>query len=86
MLDYLKTFGSGDDRRLILEYAYFWDGTLNVLLDDSVYCNHSDNPNTGSSEKDQDSCYAIRDIKKGEEWLEDYGSYHYPSWYEKLLK
>ena len=86
VLAYLKTFDSDNDRRLILEFAYFWEGTLNILLDDSVYCNHSDDPNTGPNETDFESCYALRDIKKGEEWFEDYGTYQYPAWYLKLMK
>ena len=32
------------------------------------------------------SSYAIRDIKKGDEWFEDYGDYDYPAWLMKILK
>ena len=32
------------------------------------------------------STYALRDIKKGEEWFEDYGDYDYPKWYIKIME
>ena len=84
-LAYLKQF-SAKEIKAILEFAYAWEGTMNMLLDDSIYCNHSDQPNAGAGGKDPDSSYALRNIKKGEEWFEDYGEYEYPAWYKRLLK
>ena len=45
--------------------------------------NHSAKPNTGEG-PDPNSSYAIRNIKKGEELLDDYGTYGWPSWLLKL--
>ena len=47
--------------------------------------NHSEDPNCGSGEE-QLSSYAIKDIKKGEELLDDYGTFEWPAWIRKLLK
>ena len=51
------------------------------ILDDGDLWNHSKNPNTGSSEEDPDSTYALRDIAKGEQLLDDYSIYDFPKWF-----
>ena len=54
------------------------DDQLNFILDDGGMWNHSEKPNTGFG-PNSDSCpyssYSIRNIKKGEELLDDYGTY-----------
>ena len=45
--------------------------------------NHSTTPNL-SSGLDPHSSYAARDIKKGEEFFEDYDSFGWPKWLIKL--
>lgn len=65
------------------------DGYLNEILDDGGLWNHSENPNTGLGPPGTDTCplssYAVRDIKKGEELLDDYGTYQWPKWHNKIL-
>ena len=50
--------------------------------------NHSESPCTGLPPAGEGYCfessYAIRDIKAGEELLDDYGLYSYPPWYNAL--
>ena len=50
--------------------------------------NHSESPCTGLPPAGEGYCfessYAIRDIKAGEELLDDYGLYEYPPWYDAL--
>ena len=63
------------------------DGQVNEILDDGGMWNHSESPNTGygpNADSDVLSSYAIRDIKKGEELFEDYGSYKHPDWFVNL--
>lgn len=51
------------------------------ILDDAKMWNHSETPNTGLPPAGDalgycfESSYAIRDIKSGEELLDDYGIY-----------
>ena len=59
------------------------------ILDDGLLWNHSKDPNTGDCPEDIEdgdpfSSYAIRDIKKGEQLLDNYGSYDRLKWFEKL--
>ncbi len=56
-------------------------------MGDAYYWNHSSKPNTGSlNEVDPRSSFAIRDIKKGEQLLDNYGAYDYEGtkWFVKL--
>ena len=58
---------------------------LHEILDDALYMNHSSNPNLADG-PDPISSYANRDIKKGEELFEDYVSFGWPKWLQKLNK
>jgi hypothetical protein len=80
---FLKTLESDEKRSDWLIHQYHDNGWCNEILDDGGYWNHSDTPNTGGG-ADLWSSYAIRDIKKGEELLDDYGMYEWPSWLQKL--
>ena len=42
VLEYLDTFKSDKDKKLILEYAYMWKGKVNVLLDHTNFINHGE--------------------------------------------
>ena len=74
---------------MTLDYVYLLKDTMFVILDDSIYTNHSTSPNSAVVEDakspDFGSSYATRDIKKGEEWFEDYGDYDHPPWYVELM-
>lgn len=61
-----------------MDHVYMFEGKLNEILDDGKLWNHSEAPNTGLApssgpEYDWESTYSIRDIKAGEELLDDYG-------------
>ena len=89
VLAYIDSIKSEKDIKLILEYAYCWKGRVNVLLDHTNFVNHGEegDANIGVDyDKDVQSTYALRDIKKGEEWFEDYGVFEFPPWYAKILK
>ena len=88
LLKYLESFKSDKDKKLILEYAYMWKGKVNVLLDHTNLINHGEDgdANIGVDyTRDVQSTYALRDIKKGEEWFEDYGVFEFAPWYTKIL-
>ena len=49
--------------------------------------NHSEDPNASQSLEEgscKHSSYADRDIKAGEMFTEDYGTFDYPDWYNEL--
>jgi SET domain-containing protein len=69
----LNTFGS-QFKAIFEKYAYF-DTELQQFvthLDEMKYMNHSSTPNTFTTDN---TMYAIKDIKKGEELTEDYVVY-----------
>jgi len=71
-----------------MDHVYMFDGKLNEILDEGNLWNHSETPCTGLPPAGAGHCfessYAIRDIKAGEELLDDYGLYEYPPWYNAL--
>ena len=78
---------SSDEQYFFMSHIYIFDGCVNEILDDAKMWNHSENPNTGYGVSgDWNSSYAIRDIEPGEELLDDYGIYEYPSWFLELAK
>ena len=88
VLEYLATITSDNDKKLILEYAYMWQGRVNVLLDHTNFANHAEDQDANIGvdyTRDVQSTYALRDIKKGEEWFEDYGVFEFAPWYTKIL-
>merc|ERR1719162_1996910 len=87
----LEQIGVGqgrDGQQIWMDHVYVWSGMLHEILDDGLLMNHSEEPNIVSPECDGcclESSYAGRDIKKGEEMFEDYGTFGYPSWYNSLM-
>lgn len=77
--------------RYYLTYGYYaakFDGII-VCLDNGRFVNHSEAPNIGfSSELSEDQSWqysvALRDIKKGEELLENYRTYDSADWIDEL--
>ena len=55
------------------------------ILGDGKYWNHSATPNTGAP-PDAIHTWALRDIKKGEQLLDDYGVYDNPPFFQRLCK
>ena len=82
--DHLAKLPSEDVRKDWLVHVYYHRGYCNEILDDGKMWNHSSNPNTGDG-PDSNSSYAIKNIKKGEELLDDYGTYGWPSWMLNIL-
>jgi hypothetical protein len=76
---------SPEEQKFFMEHVYLYLACANEILDDGKYWNHSESPNTGCG-LDVNSTYAIRDIKAGEELLDDYGTYEYPDWFITLAK
>ena len=77
------------EAEFFMDHVYAFDGKLNEITDDGHYWNHSETPNTGLPPRNApgyciESTYSVRDIQPGEELLDDYGTYAYEDWYDKL--
>jgi SET domain-containing protein len=62
-------------------YKHGWDGHYKLIVDDSRFLNHSDDPNTESYE----DVHATRDIAKDEEILCDYREFCTEDWFRLQL-
>ena len=82
---YLAILPSYEQRKDLLVHMYCEHGYCNEILDDCKFWNHSDSPNTGNDGPDPFNSYALQNIKRGEELLDDYGTYEWPEWYLQLL-
>lgn len=84
---YLATFPSYQLRKDLLVHMYCLGGYCNEILDDCQFWNHSDTPNTSHTNQGSNPFdgYALRNIKKGEELLEDYRTLEWPKWYLQIL-
>ena len=82
--DHLSKLENYEQRKDWLIHMYYDKGYCNEILDDGKLWNHSSKPNTGDGE-DPYSSYAIRNIAKGEELLDDYGTYGWPQWLMDIL-
>ncbi len=69
----------------LLRTAYGWGGKMILLLDDSIFWNHSRNQNciTGGGESGNDT-HALRDILPGDELLDNYLHYEFYDWLLEL--
>ena len=82
---YLNSLPSLEDQQRFLDLTFGKGDKLCLITDDGKYVNHSDNPNC-KTDLISGNCYAIRDIKKDEEILEDYSSFTHPPFLFSLLK
>ena len=62
-------------RKEWLQFPIVYDGGFELDMDDGRFLNHSPDPNIGYPSMEDNRCFALRDIKKGEELFEDYNSY-----------
>lgn len=77
-------------QQFFMDHVYCFEGRLNEILDDGFFWNHSEAPNTGLPPCNApgycvESTYAVRDIQPGEQLLDDYGTYAYEEWFNKLM-
>lgn len=76
LMDRLFYISAEADRQFVLSHVYGYKGRTIELLDDSMYTNHSSNPNMGMSATNAlGHAFALRDIQKGEELTENYAEY-----------
>jgi hypothetical protein len=83
-----------DETRHVLNHIWGDDNNKYILecYDDAEYVNHSSNSNLVCASQleppidDMNSCWAGRDIKKGEELTDNYSNYCVPCWYIDICK
>jgi hypothetical protein len=82
---YLESLTNLKEQQRFLDVTFGKGDKLCLITDDGKYVNHSDNPNC-KTDLISGNCYAIKDIKKDEEILEDYSSFTHPPFLFPLLK
>jgi hypothetical protein len=82
---YLNSLPTLEDQQRFLDLTFGKGDKLCLITDDGKYVNHSDNPNC-KTDLINGNCYAIKDIKKDEEILENYSSFTHPPFLVPLLK
>ena len=72
-----------------VDHVYMHSDQLNEIIDGGQLCNHSENPTSAVGNNEEGHCYessySIKDLKAGEQYTENYGTYDYPEWYLQLL-
>jgi hypothetical protein len=84
-ISYLQSLPSLHLQQRFLDLSFGKGNVLCLITDDGRYVNHSENPNC-KTDLISGNCYAIRDIKKGDEILENYSSFTHPPFLLQLLK
>jgi hypothetical protein len=70
-----------------LDYAFGKGDVLCLITDDGVYMNHADASNCNCrTDLNSGNCFAVRDIKAGEQLFEDYATFSHPPFLFELLK
>jgi hypothetical protein len=73
------------EQQRFLELTFGKGDNLCLIIDDGKYVNHSEDPNC-KTDLNNGNCYALRDIKKDEEILEDYNNFTHPQFLFPLLQ
>ena len=84
-ISYLEHLPTLKEQQRFLDLTFGKGDKLCLITDDGKYVNHSDNPNC-KTDLITGNCYALQDIKKDEEILEDYKYYTHPPFLFPLLK
>ena len=86
-IDYLETLPNLSEQQSFLNYSFGKGEKLCLIKDDGQYMNHAEPPACNcKTDLTTGHCYAIRDIKAGEQLFEDYAAYSHPSFLYKLLR
>ena len=79
-----EEFTNNEARKKFLEVTFGYKGLIYQNLDDGKYTNHSESPNVCLQTFDK--YVACKDIRKGEEIVENYyDSFENPEWLVKLV-
>ena len=87
----LDTMSSHEEREYWLIHVYGLNGKLAVCLNNGDLINHSYEPTIGrlpdwEESLEIDHIYALRDIQKGEELTQDYGTFIDPPFYLEVCQ
>ena len=79
-------FPDKEARKKYLEHVFGHKGEAYIQTDDWTYLNHSLEPNIANNGENEYYDYAIKDIKKGEMFLENYNvHYQHPDWLMEII-
>jgi hypothetical protein len=84
-ISYIQNLPTLELQQRFLELTFGKGNILSLITDDGRYINHSDEPNC-KTDLVSGNCYAIKNIKKGNQILENYNSFTHPPFLLELLK
>jgi hypothetical protein len=84
-ITHLNSLPTLEEQQRFLDLTFGKGDKLCLITDDGKYVNHSESPNC-KTDLITGNCYAIKDIKKDEEILENYQSYTHSPFLFPLLK
>lgn len=87
--NYLNSLNNLSKQQRFLDVTFGKNNMLCLITDDGIYMNHADKSSYNCNCKTDiitGNCYALRDIKIGEQLFEDYSTFSHPTFLYKLLK
>ena len=84
-ISYIQRLPSLELKQRFLELSFGKGNMLCLITDDGRYVNHSNEPNC-KTDLVSGHCYAIKNIEKGNQILENYNSFTHPPFLLQLLK
>jgi len=84
---YLARLPTLADQQHFLNITFGKGDVLSLILDDGKYINHAEDPHCNcKTALHSGHCYAVRDIKAGEQLFEDYATFSHPAFLFPLLE
>jgi hypothetical protein len=86
-IKHLNAMTNLHDQQYFLDITFGKNELLCLITDDGKYMNHADKPSCNcKTDLTSGNCYALRDIKIGEQLFEDYSTFSHPAFLYTLLK
>ena len=88
-INHLHGLSNLQDQQHFLDITFGKNDMLCLIIDEGKYMNHADKSSYNCNCKTDlttGNCYALRDIKIGEQLFEDYSTFSHPAFLYTLLK
>jgi hypothetical protein len=86
-IKHLNAMTNLHDQQYFLDITFGKNELLCLITDDGKYMNHADKTSSNcKTDLTSGNCYALRDIKIGEQLFEDYSTFSHPAFLYTLLK
>jgi hypothetical protein len=86
-INHLNEMTNLQDQQYFLDITFGKNEMICLITDDGKYMNHADKTSCNcKTDLITGNCYALRDIKIGEQLFEDYSTFSHPAFLYSLLK